>query len=112
MAPGDLTNFLLDSVSTSDITIAAAGGANVKTRLYRALFTVTGAATTIKLYDDASGTGNVIMRWDIPSTGGVIELLLDGRSYCKSAANKPLVLKQSAAAQLSGNLYYAQSTVA
>lgn len=112
MAPGDLTGFLLDSTSNSDISIAVAGGVSVKTRLYRGLFTVTGAATTIKLYDDVSASGVELMRWDIPAGGGIIDLPLDGRAYAKSQANKPLVMKQTGGAQLSGNLYYAQGTVA
>lgn len=106
MAPGDLTGVVVNSTANTDIPLVAAQGAGLKGRVYRGHLTVTGAATTVFIYDDASASGAIIDRFDVPATGGVFDFPLDGRAYWASQANKPLVMKQTGGAQLSGRFSF------
>jgi hypothetical protein len=99
-----LTSAVLSSAAGGDITGVAATAAKF-TRVYKIFLVVTGA--TVITFKD--GTTALSGAMSLPANGAII-LDLDGQPWFVTSKNSAFFINSSAATQVSGTIYYTQTT--
>lgn len=102
----DLTRKLIDTASSGDYQLAAAGGGSNTHRGHRLRLTAAGTVK-VKITD---GVGGAVLEQFEMIAGSVVVLELSDRPYFKGTANTVLNMNLSAAVQVSGILEFITAT--